>query len=85
MTVNPSNGPCFIDSNLWIYAATESKDSPPDPRHDIARNLIQSFSLAFLSKSLTKSPSTCDVSISLQNHPFKPLSSPFSTITLFFP
>jgi predicted nucleic acid-binding protein len=43
MIVNPSNSPCFIDSNLWIYAATESKDSPPDPRHDIARNLIQSI------------------------------------------
>jgi predicted nucleic acid-binding protein len=39
---NSSSSPCFIDSNLWIYAATESKDSPPDPRHDIARNLIQS-------------------------------------------
>jgi predicted nucleic acid-binding protein len=39
---NPSNSPCFIDSNLWIYAATKSHDSPPDPRHDMARNLIQS-------------------------------------------
>jgi type I restriction enzyme, R subunit len=39
---NPSKDPCFIDSNLWIYAATQSQDSPPDPRHDIARNLIQS-------------------------------------------
>jgi predicted nucleic acid-binding protein len=38
---NPSKDPCFIDSNLWIYAATQSQDSPPDPRHDIARNLIQ--------------------------------------------
>ena len=39
---NPFNGSCFIDSNLWIYAATQSQDSQPDPRHDIARNLIQS-------------------------------------------
>jgi predicted nucleic acid-binding protein len=42
MTVNPSSSPCFIDSNLWIYAATQSQGSPPDLRHDIARNLIQS-------------------------------------------
>ncbi|MFH7244252.1 MAG: PIN domain-containing protein [Spirulina sp.] len=31
---------CFIDSNVWIYAATQSEDIPPDPRHEIARTLI---------------------------------------------
>ncbi|MBV8885560.1 MAG: PIN domain-containing protein [Chroococcidiopsidaceae cyanobacterium CP_BM_RX_35] len=32
--------PGFIDSNVWIYAATQSQDNPPDPRHKIARQLI---------------------------------------------
>jgi len=32
--------PCFIDSNVWIYAATQSQDNPPDPRHETARQLI---------------------------------------------
>ena len=31
---------CFIDSNIWIYAATQSQDNPPDPRHETARQLI---------------------------------------------
>lgn len=31
---------CFIDSNIWIYAATQSQDNPPDPRHDTARQMI---------------------------------------------
>lgn len=31
---------CFIDSNIWIYAVTQSQDNPPDPRHEIARQLI---------------------------------------------
>ena len=31
---------CFIDSNVWIYAATQSQDNPPDPRHETARQLI---------------------------------------------
>ena len=32
---------CFVDSNIWIYAATQSEDMPPDPRHEAARALIQ--------------------------------------------
>jgi predicted nucleic acid-binding protein len=32
--------PCFIDSNIWIYAATQSQDNPPDSRHERARQLI---------------------------------------------
>lgn len=32
--------PGFIDSNIWIYAATQSQDNPPDPRHKTARQLI---------------------------------------------
>ena len=31
---------CFLDSNVWIYAATQSQDNPPDPRHETARQLI---------------------------------------------
>ncbi|WP_017299027.1 PIN domain-containing protein [Nodosilinea nodulosa] len=31
---------CFVDSNIWIYAATQSQDVPLDPRHDAARTLI---------------------------------------------
>lgn len=31
---------CFIDSNVWLYAATQSQDNPPDPRHETARQLI---------------------------------------------
>ncbi|MGG6240364.1 PIN domain-containing protein [Nodosilinea sp. AN01ver1] len=31
---------CFVDSNIWIYAATQSEDVPPDPRHEAARTLI---------------------------------------------
>lgn len=34
------NSLCFIDSNIWIYAATQSQDNPPDPRHDTARQAI---------------------------------------------
>lgn len=32
---------CFVDSKIWIYAATQSEDMPPDPRHEAARILIQ--------------------------------------------
>ncbi|HEY5139959.1 MAG TPA: PIN domain-containing protein [Methylococcales bacterium] len=32
--------PCFIDSNVWIYAATQSQDNPPEARHETARQLI---------------------------------------------
>ena len=32
---------CFVDSNIWIYAATQSEDAPPDPRHEAARALIK--------------------------------------------
>ncbi len=32
---------CFVDSNIWIYAATQSEDVPPDPRHEAARTLIK--------------------------------------------
>ncbi|PSR18082.1 PIN domain nuclease [filamentous cyanobacterium CCP3] len=31
---------CFVDSNIWICAATESEDIPSDPRHEAARTLI---------------------------------------------
>lgn len=31
---------CFIDSNIWIYAATQSQDNLPDLRHDTARQMI---------------------------------------------
>ncbi len=31
---------CFIDSNVWIYAATQSQDNLPDLRHETARQLI---------------------------------------------
>jgi predicted nucleic acid-binding protein len=31
---------CFVDSNVWIYAATQSEDVPPDPRHEMARTLL---------------------------------------------
>jgi predicted nucleic acid-binding protein len=31
---------CFVDSNVWIYAATQSEDVPPDPRHARARTLL---------------------------------------------
>jgi predicted nucleic acid-binding protein len=34
---------CFVDSNVWIYAATQSKDNPPDPRHATARRLLESI------------------------------------------
>lgn len=37
MTVNER---CFVDSNVWIYAATQSEGAPLDPRHDAARALI---------------------------------------------
>lgn len=40
MTVTSSTDRCFIDSNIWIYAATQSTDNPPDPRHTTARELI---------------------------------------------
>jgi predicted nucleic acid-binding protein len=30
----------FVDSNIWIYAATQSEDVPPDPRHSDARRLL---------------------------------------------
>jgi len=32
---------CFVDSNIWIYAATQSEDVPLDPRHEAARALIK--------------------------------------------
>jgi predicted nucleic acid-binding protein len=32
---------CFVDSNIWIYAATQSKDIPQDLRHDAARQLLK--------------------------------------------
>lgn len=32
---------CFIDSNVWIYAATQSENTPPDPRHAAARTLLE--------------------------------------------
>jgi predicted nucleic acid-binding protein len=31
---------CFVDSNIWIYAATQSEGETLDPRHGAARNLI---------------------------------------------
>ncbi len=34
---------CFVDSNIWIYAATQSEDAVPDPRHHAARDLIASI------------------------------------------
>jgi len=34
---------CFVDSNIWIYAATQSEEAPPDTRHDAARQLIESI------------------------------------------
>jgi predicted nucleic acid-binding protein len=40
MTVASKDTRCFIDSNIWIYAATESTETPPDPRHTMARELI---------------------------------------------
>lgn len=32
---------CFVDSNIWIYAVTESEDVPRDLRHEAARTLIK--------------------------------------------
>jgi len=32
---------CFVDSNVWIYAATQSENVPLDPRHEAARGLIK--------------------------------------------
>lgn len=40
MTANAQGQCSFIDSNIWIYAATQSEDNPPDPRHETARQLI---------------------------------------------
>jgi predicted nucleic acid-binding protein len=37
------NGHCFVDSNIWIYAATQSQAATPDLRHDAARDLIVSI------------------------------------------
>ncbi len=34
---------CFVDSNIWIYAVTQSEKVPPDMRHDAARHLIESI------------------------------------------
>jgi predicted nucleic acid-binding protein len=31
---------CFVDSNVWIYAFTQSQDTPPDLRHETARQKI---------------------------------------------
>lgn len=31
---------CFVDSNVWLYAATQSEDVPPDPRQETARTLL---------------------------------------------
>jgi predicted nucleic acid-binding protein len=39
MTV-ANNSRCFIDSNIWIYASTQSVDNPVDTRHSVARDLI---------------------------------------------
>jgi predicted nucleic acid-binding protein len=39
MTV-ANNSRCFIDSNIWIYASTQSVDDPVDTRHSVARDLI---------------------------------------------
>jgi predicted nucleic acid-binding protein len=38
MTAAPNR--YFVDSNIWIYAATQSEDVPPDPRHSDARRLL---------------------------------------------
>jgi predicted nucleic acid-binding protein len=32
---------CFVDSNIWIYAVTQSEDVPLNPRHEAARTLIK--------------------------------------------
>jgi len=40
MTADETGYLCFVDSNLWIYAVTQPEDSPPDPRHEIARQII---------------------------------------------
>jgi predicted nucleic acid-binding protein len=34
---------CFVDSNIWIYAATRAEEVPPDTRHEAARHLIESI------------------------------------------
>jgi predicted nucleic acid-binding protein len=34
------NERCFVDSNIWIYAATQSEAPTLDPRHSAARALI---------------------------------------------
>jgi predicted nucleic acid-binding protein len=39
MTV-ANNSRCFIDSNIWIYASTQSVDNLVDTRHSVARDLI---------------------------------------------
>lgn len=34
---------CFVDSNIWIYAVTQSGSIPPNPRHEAAKILIRTI------------------------------------------
>lgn len=34
---------CFVDSNIWIYAVTQSGSIPPNPRHEAAKVLIRTI------------------------------------------
>lgn len=34
---------CFVDSNIWIYAVTQSEAIPPNPRHEAAKVLIRTI------------------------------------------
>ncbi|MBD2425332.1 PIN domain-containing protein [Phormidium sp. FACHB-1136] len=33
----------FVDSNIWIYAVTQSEAIPPNPRHEAAKVLIRTI------------------------------------------
>lgn len=33
----------FVDSNIWIYAVTQSGSIPPNPRHEAAKILIRTI------------------------------------------
>ena len=33
----------FVDSNIWIYAVTQSGSIPPNPRHEAAKVLIRTI------------------------------------------
>lgn len=34
---------CFVDSNIWIYAVTQSEAIPPNPRHEAAKVLTRTI------------------------------------------